>query len=209
MTATRKGRWPRRLATALLAMCLLAGAALAALHFTGHSPAAMLRTYDLQRDARAIARQTDRQVRSATDNVARELGGAALAHTIRLSRNQARAERTLPIPDDIREQLEPHFTSIDFDQVRWKPATGSMNLGTILTTWYLTEGAVVLEDVIVFSSVRGTRDVRLWAHELTHVVQYQELGVDRFARTYVLGYAGLEQQAEDNALRVMAKLAGD
>ncbi|MNE84736.1 hypothetical protein D3C80_1816710 [compost metagenome] len=35
----------------------------------------------------------------------------------------------------------------------------------------------------------------LWAHELKHVQQYQELGVEEFARRYTRNYEALEEPA--------------
>lgn len=180
-----------------------------ALELTGYSIRPMLQTYGLEREVRAIGRRSDEELRRTTNVAARQIGGTALAQAIRLSRNQSLAQGTQPVPEDIRILLEPHFPSLDFDKVRWKPSSAGFNLGSVLTRWYLTEGAVVLQDVVVFSSVRGTADIRLWAHELTHVVQYGELGVDGFARAYVLGHAEIERQAEDNALHVMERLETD
>lgn len=185
---------------------ILIGMAFVALEVSGHSLGAFLRAYDLKSDIRAIGRRSDAQVRSSTDLVARQVGGAALAQTIRQSRSQALLERTFPVPQKIRDELEPHFPTIDFDTLRWKPANGRLSLGTALTQWYLKEGAIALVDLIVFTSVSTAKSRPLWAHELTHVVQYQELGVDGFTRTYVLDHARLELQAQQNAFVVMSKV---
>jgi hypothetical protein len=187
-------------------LSILIGGAFIAVEFSGHTLGAMLRTYDLKSDIRAIGRRSDAQVRISTDLVARQVGGAALARTIRQSRWQALSERTFPVPQNIRDDLEPHFPTIDFDTLRWKPANGRLSLGTALTQWYLKEGAIALEDLIVFSSLSTAKGRSLWAHELTHVVQYQELGINGFARTYVLDHARLELQARQNAFVVMSKV---
>ncbi|HSG54473.1 MAG TPA: DUF4157 domain-containing protein [Paracoccaceae bacterium] len=207
MTAARKPGLMRRVAKFVLLLGLLAGGVMVAAELSGHSLGALVQNYNLERDVRVIGAQADAQLRRSTNVAARQVGGAALAQTIRYSRGQALAEQVYSIPDDIRQELEPHFPSIDFDTIRWKPASGSLTLGTVMTQWYLSEGAVVLEDVVVFTSASLITDRRLWAHELTHVVQYQQLGIDGFARAYVLGHTAIERQAEDNALRVMKKLA--
>lgn len=185
---------------------LVAGAGAVALHNHGLTLASWIEARQLEREIRALGVRSDQEARRSTNRAVRTLGGAALAQTIRASRDRARGANTLPVPTEIERALGPHFPSIAFDQIRWAPADGQLNLGTVLTRWYMREGAVVLDDVIVFSSAATARDRRLWAHELTHVLQYRELGVDGFARAYVIGHAEIERQAEDNAQRIMAPL---
>ena len=56
------------------------------------------------------------------------------------------------------------------------------------------------------SSRTGWRetDLKTWAHELTHVMQYQRWGVEGFAERYVRDSAEVEQEAIDNANRFAA-----
>lgn len=185
---------------------LVAGALGVALHNNGLTLRNWVEGRALERDIRALGARSDQQLRASTNRAVRAYGGAALAQTIRASRDQARRAGTRTIPPAIARALAPHFPSIDLDDVRWTPADGRLNLGTVLTRWYMREGAVVLDDVVVFTSASTTDDMRLWAHELTHVLQYRELGVDGFARTYAVEYAALERQAESNAQRIMAEL---
>lgn len=86
------------------------------------------------------------------------------------------------------------------------PSGSELTLGNVLTRWYLQEGAVVLQDVVVFSSLQAAQGRRLWAHELTHVLQYQELGLEEFAHAYVANALAFERQAEDHAQAVVARL---
>ena len=44
-------------------------------------------------------------------------------------------------------------------------------------------------------------DLVLWAHELTHVMQYQRWGTDGFAARYVRDMNAVEKEARDNAAR--------
>jgi len=60
-----------------------------------------------------------------------------------------------------------------------------------------------MDDVVVFSREQGSRSVLLWAHELTHVVQYRELGVRDFARLYTSNWRLLEDRARSNAGQVL------
>ena len=56
--------------------------------------------------------------------------------------------------------------------------------------------AVTLIDTVIFRRAADAEDnVALWAHELKHVQQYQELGVEEFARRYTRNYDDLEGPA--------------
>jgi hypothetical protein len=59
----------------------------------------------------------------------------------------------------------------------------------------------------VFDNAEQAGSIELWAHELTHVVQYKNMGVESFANVYTLtGGSGLEGQARDNANVIAAAL---
>ena len=129
---------------------------------------------------------------------------AALEQAIRFSKHQTLAAGARPIPVAIRNALDEHFPADILDDVRWSTAGRRIDIGSALAGWYLREGAVTLDDAIVFSN-EGTADhLGLWAHELTHVVQYRELGIGGFARLYTTNWPLLEQQAGRNAGRVVA-----
>lgn len=70
------------------------------------------------------------------------------------------------------------------------------------------EGAITLGEVIAFSDgTQAQQDVEVWAHELTHVIQYEQLGIETFAFEYSYDFTDLENQARDNASRTMASIA--
>jgi hypothetical protein len=62
---------------------------------------------------------------------------------------------------------------------------------------------VTLDDVIVFKTEDASKNRRLFAHELAHVDQYQELGIGEFARRYAADPDPLEKEASRKARRVM------
>jgi hypothetical protein len=67
---------------------------------------------------------------------------------------------------------------------------------------YGDASAITLGDVVLFKSERiADTDLKVWAHELTHVMQYQRWGVDGFAERYVRDSAAVEREATDNANR--------
>jgi len=111
------------------------------------------------------------------------LAGKPVEAWILLSHEAAISAGVSPIPANIRTQLAHLFPASLLDKVRFK--TGSGFLGTL--QWFRSEmegkGAISLNDIIVFANPNPS--ARLWAHELEHVRQYEQLGVDGFAQAYV------------------------
>ena len=61
--------------------------------------------------------------------------------------------------------------------------------------------------MIAFSDATDAQeDVELWAHELTHVNQYEELGIEAFALGYVRDFSNIESEASRNASRIVASI---
>jgi hypothetical protein len=130
-----------------------------------------------------------------------------LAAAIRESRQQAIDRGVSPIPPHIRSTLQPYFPTAILDKARWTTA-GGISLDGALTNWFNMEGAITLGEVIAFSDgMQAQQDVEVWAHELTHVVQYEELGIETFAFEYSSDFTDLEDQARENASRTMASIA--
>jgi Domain of unknown function (DUF4157) len=129
----------------------------------------------------------------------------ALATAIRFSRGQALNRNPRPIPQPIKVELAKYFPGVILDKVRWTTA-GGITLDGALKNWLNQEGAVTLGEVIVFSSETLTSNIELWAHELTHVLQYEQLGVETFAFQYIIGFQAMEQQATDNARRIVQSI---
>jgi len=132
----------------------------------------------------------------------------ALASAIRFSRGQALNQGVQTIPSHIRAQLAPYMPANILDKVRWTVADGRISLDTILAQGFQQSGAVTLDDVVVFSDASlatgdAPENVELWAHELTHVIQYQNMGVETFAFNYSMNWDGIEGQARDNASAIM------
>jgi hypothetical protein len=130
-----------------------------------------------------------------------------LAAAIRESRQQAIDRGVSRIPPHIRSTLQPYFPTAILDKARWTTA-GGISLDGALTSWFNMEGAITLGEVIAFSDgTQAQQDVEVWAHELTHVIQYEQLGIETFAFEYSYDFTDLENQARDNASRTMASIA--
>ena len=112
-----------------------------------------------------------------------------------------------PIPPRIRAALDPYFPTHILDKAKWTTTAG-ISLDGVLTNWFDLEGAITLGEVIAFSDgAQAQDDIELWAHELTHVIQYEELGIEIFAFEYLRDFSSIERQASSNASRVMADVA--
>lgn len=129
----------------------------------------------------------------------------ALATAIRFSRGQALNRGVQPMPDQVRQQLAPYFPPQILDKARWTTADG-ISIDGALRNWFNQEGAITYDEVIVFANVSLTNNVELWAHELTHVLQYSQMGVETFAFQYSIDWNGLENQARSNASRIIASI---
>ena len=129
----------------------------------------------------------------------------ALATAIRFSRGQALNRGVQSIPSAIRQELSPYFPPQILNSARWTTADG-ISIDGALKNWFNQEGAITYDDVIVFANAGLTNDIELWAHELTHVLQYSQMGVETFAFQYTYDWNGLESQARSNASRVVASI---
>lgn len=129
-------------------------------------------------------------------------GARLLAELIGAAREAAIANGVRPIPPPIHRALLGYFPEALLRKVRY--ASGHAEAITIpgLAMSYGHIDAVTLIDVILFRDDDAARtDAKLWAHELTHVMQYERWGVDEFARRYLQDYNAVEQEARDNADR--------
>jgi len=91
-----------------------------------------------------------------------------------------------PIPKNIRIQLQEFFTANILNEVRYRVGSaGDSELLRFAFDWLRTS-AFVMGHVIIFRSEQDAlNDVRLWAHELEHVIQYEYLGIDGFAQRWI------------------------
>ena len=200
---------PRGVRAAIVGPLLAVAAA-----FVGAGPAAAsLRedwAYTLERSretaeqaARQAARQTERELR--TRHIPPE-AAPALAVTIRMTRDRARAAGVRRAPAGVVRALSPYFSPAVLEQVRWRPPMRGPSMSSLLVGWYFREGAVTLHDVVLFSNERLAQDPAFWAHELVHVEQYRRYGVEGFARRYVSDWPSLEAEATRRARQVIADM---
>jgi len=136
-----------------------------------------------------------------------DYAGGALGGLIDDARRQAIADGVRPIPTAIYRSLLGYFPAALLQRCRF--STGSSRVLTLpaLAFSYGDATAITLGDVVLFKSEKVAQsDLKVWAHELTHVMQYQRWGIDGFAERYVRDSAAVEQEAIDNADRFVAWL---
>ena len=124
-----------------------------------------------------------------------DIAAPALALWLVESRNTAEADAQ-PIPLNIKVQLQPYYDDRVLDAARYKVGDDEeMSAGGTMLQNEDTV-AVTLIDVIVFRDEDDAlNNVALWAHELKHVQQYQEWGVNEFAARYTRNYNDVEKPA--------------
>jgi hypothetical protein len=132
--------------------------------------------------------------------------GLGLALAIRHAKEQA-SYGAQPIPAGILQQLQAYFPADVLQSVRYNTFDGA-RIGLDNAVMMLNNDvvAITLEDIIVFRNGSEAQNVATWAHELTHVLQYRSRGIDTFANTYTSNAWVLENEARDNASRIMASL---
>ncbi len=137
-----------------------------------------------------------------------QYAGSALARLIEEARQQAIADGVRPVPPGVSSALLGYFPAALLQRVRFASSGAPPLTLPALAFAYGDAVALTLGDVVQFKTERMAQsDLKTWAHELTHVMQYQRWGIDGFAQRYVRDSAEVEQEAIDNANRFMTWLA--
>lgn len=158
----------------------------------------------LAEQARPSIDQVGRALMADLQRAGEDMASEALAQWIMSSRSDAVKAGVHAIPTTIRSQLRGHFPEPLLARVRYRVGTGKEY--SLQTHAFKGNAvAITLDDVILFRPEGNVvNDARLWAHELTHVQQYERWGVRGFARRYTLDHAGVEAQATAGADRFIA-----
>lgn len=102
---------------------------------------------------------------------------ASLVFALRQARDDATNRGTQPIPLHIRAQLETWYDFAVLDTVRYRVGDEQQVSAANAMLQNPDVNAVTLIDTVIFRRAADAEDnVALWAHELKHVQQYQELG---------------------------------
>jgi hypothetical protein len=149
----------------------------------------------------AAAAEAWRAVLAKGGESAVEAGAPILESWILSWRERALADGTEPIPAPIREQLVGYFPDALLETVRYR--IGWVDAGPWQPSVFrlLDARAVTLRDVIVFRDGAIAADPVIWAHELTHVRQFERWGTLEFARRYLRDHRAIEAEAWEAAAR--------
>ena len=151
---------------------------------------------------------TSGAVQHLSQEVAVESAGPALAGWIQASRADVINAGVAAIPPQIVAQLQGYFPSDLLSSIRYRVGWGN-ELALPANAYRFGDAtAITLIDVVMFrDSNEAQSNVHLWAHELTHALQYRSWGLLDFAKRYVRDYRSVESDAENNAQRYSIWLA--
>ncbi|MEO9898474.1 MAG: hypothetical protein ABJD13_16005 [Paracoccaceae bacterium] len=143
--------------------------------------------------------------------------GLPLAAAIRDSRNKF-AGSAQPLPDQVKQVLAPIIPASVLNRARITTGTVKISLPTAISAigpvFADEKDAVTIDDTIVYLSepdFNTQSGMLLLVHELYHVYQYEQWGVDLFAYRYLKNYARVEaeaEQAEQHAASYIAQALG-
>ncbi|MBI3476590.1 MAG: DUF4157 domain-containing protein [Acidobacteria bacterium] len=134
--------------------------------------------------------------------------GLALAAAVRHAEAQA-SYGARPIPPAVYQQLQGYFAPNFLQGVRYNTFDNArISLDSAVMMLNNDVAAITLNNIVVFRNENEAQNAYTWAHELTHVLQYQNLGIDAFANMYTTNAWVLENQAKDNAARFGQVQAG-
>jgi hypothetical protein len=120
-----------------------------------------------------------------------------LAAWIAAARDAAKAQGVEPIPAPIRAALRGYVPEETLERVRWRQGGSELSMPQNVIRFGHVP-AMTLDDVVVFQDRRAAlEDPKLWAHELKHVMQFAEWGVDGFAARYLRDYEAVEHDAAE------------
>jgi hypothetical protein len=149
-------------------------------------------------------KQTEPAPSSVSPMIAETLA-PVLASWIVSAQAAAKAEGVEPMPASIRAALTGYVPDAVLDRVRWRVGGSEMSLPQNVIR-FGDVPAMTLVDVVVFQERRpALEDPKLWAHELYHVMQYEEWGVDEFALRYLSDYEAVEEPAWEFRWEFMKK----
>lgn len=125
-----------------------------------------------------------------------QIAAPALALWLTQARAEAASAGIQPIPPHIREQLLRWYDPSVLDAASYKVSDNGQFSAANAMLQNPDVGAVTLIDIILFRDTQtAEQDIALWAHELKHVQQYQEWGVEGFAQRYTQDFNAVEAPA--------------
>lgn len=129
---------------------------------------------------------------------------APLAAAIRAARQRHLADAQ-PLPANIKQALAGYFSPSTLNRAKYCVGNVEITLPNFIGQGQKLFGndyfAVTVDDIIVFNNQPPPYATSWWVHELTHVEQYERMGVEMFAYNYARDYNGIEREATQKANR--------
>lgn len=134
-----------------------------------------------------------------------QAGAPALQELIARSRDDALRNGVQPIPMDMRRNLTGFIPDRVLNAARYRVQGGGDLTLQVNSIRYGEAQAITLDYVIVFKELNDALyNPALWAHELTHIDQYQRWGIKDFSIQYLRNYEDVEREAYEAATRYVA-----
>lgn len=137
-----------------------------------------------------------------------QLTAAPLAAAIRAAKERY-SSSARPLPDDVKDALRNYFSQATLDRARYTIGNVEITLPNFIGQGAKFMGndgyAVTIDNIIVFNTNPGSylSNANWWAHEITHVQQYAQLGIETFSFNYIRDFGrSIESEAESNANRI-------
>jgi hypothetical protein len=135
----------------------------------------------------------------------------ALAKALRNLNQQAR-NGCRPVPADVYQVIGGYFRGVIEGVCYNTFDNGRFALDTAVTLLNQDIDGLTADNVIVFRNESEAHKWKIWAHELTHVMQFRNRGIDTFANDYINNSPQLEEDArihaDQVAQQVMAASSG-
>jgi hypothetical protein len=132
---------------------------------------------------------------------------SAAVEAIRRAKQQVE-QGCRPIPADMQSRLRRFFPSDVLARTCYNTFSARyVGFDSAILAHLRRQGAAALENVVVFNNPGVERDVRIWVHELQHVIQYRAGGPEGSARLYTPQGGQLESDAARVESAVFEKLS--
>ncbi|MGH6753091.1 MAG: eCIS core domain-containing protein, partial [Bradyrhizobium sp.] len=126
-----------------------------------------------------------------------DLQGMVLAAALRQAKD-LNDGRKKPLPPAVRVFMAGTFDAALLDKARYVVDNNFGSISGIINSIseiFSDNHAVTVDDTVVFAKNPADDDVWFWGHELQHVVQYTNLGIEGFAAKYLAHSSDMENEA--------------
>jgi len=136
--------------------------------------------------------------RKLISEVSVEASAPVLKNLILASRQDALNAGATPLPPEIIAEFNG-FYGPEVLGAFWRVGQGNELSLQANSFRFGDRAAIALDTVLVFRSFGEANSLWLWAHELAHIEQYRNWGIDDFTKRYIRDYDAIEIAASRRA----------